>query len=253
MVYDLQKASIWKRIAAWMFDGILIATLAVGFGLLLSFVLDYDAHNEKMESAFAAYEAEYGVTFDIMQDEYLAMTDAQRQNYDDAYAALIADQEFLHAYNMSMNLTLLITTISILLSIIAWEFVIPLLFGNGQTLGKKIFSLGLVRNDGVKVNNLQLFTRAILGKFTIEIMIPVYIFMMLFWGSIGFLGTVLLIALCAGQILAVGLTKTNSAIHDLLAGTAVVDISSQMIFRSTEDLVAYQKKVAAERAARQTY
>ena len=35
MVVDLQKANIWKRIAAWMFDGILICVLAVGCGALL--------------------------------------------------------------------------------------------------------------------------------------------------------------------------------------------------------------------------
>lgn len=253
MVYDLQKASMWKRIAAWMFDGILIATLAVGFGLLLSLLLGYDTHNETMETSFAAYEAEYGVTFDITQEEYLALSESDRQNYDAAYAALVADQDFLYAYNMSLNLTMVITTIGILLSVIVMEFAVPLLFGNGQTLGKKIFGLGLVRNDGVKVNNLQLFTRTVLGKFTIEIMIPVYILIMIFWGSIGLMGTVILFALAVAQILALGLTRTNSAIHDLLAGTAVVDISSQMIFRSTEELVAYQKKVAAERAARQAY
>lgn len=253
MAYDLQKASMWKRIAAWMFDGILIATLAVGFGLVLSLLLGYDTHNERMETSFAAYEAEYGVVFDITQEEYLAMTEEERQNYDDAYAALSADQDFLHAYNMSLNLTMVITTIGILLAVLVWEFAVPLMLGNGQTLGKKIFSLCLVRSDGVKVNNLQLFTRTLLGKFTIEIMIPVYILMLLFWGSIGVTGTVILFGLAAAQILAVGLTRTNSAIHDLLAGTAVVDISSQMIFRSAEDLMAYQKKVAAERAARQAY
>ena len=48
-------------------------------------------------------------------------------------------------------------------------------------------------------------------------------------------------------------SKTNALLHDQMAGTAVVDINSQRIFRSTEDLIAYQKQVAAERAARQTY
>ena len=253
MVYDLQKASMWKRIAAWMFDGILVATLAVGFGLLLSLLLGYDSHNQKMETSFAAYESQYGVVFDISQEEYLAMTDDQRQNYDDAYGALVSDEEFLYAYNMSLNLTLVITTVSILLSMIAWEFVLPLVFGNGQTLGKKIFGLGLVRVDGVKVNNLQLFTRALLGKFTLETMLPVYILVLLFWGSIGILGTAVLLALGAAQILCVVISKSNSFIHDLLAGTAVVDISSQVIFQSAEDLLEYRKKVAAEQAARQTY
>ena len=253
MVYDLQKANMWKRVAAWMFDGILTATLAVGFGLLLSFVLGYDAHNQKMETSFASYESQYGVVFDISQEEYLTMTDAQRQNYDDAYAALIADEEFLYAYNMSLNLTLVITTLSILLAMIVWEFVIPLFFGNGQTVGKKIFGLGLVRIDGVKVNNMQLFTRALLGKFTIGTMLPVYILVLLFWGSVGILGTAVLLILAIAQILCVVISKSNSFIHDLLAGTAVVDISSQMIFRTTEDLLEYRKQVAAEQAARQTY
>lgn len=253
MVYDLQKASMWKRIAAWMFDGILVATLAVGFGLLLSVLLGYDSYNEQMETSFAAYERQYGVVFDISQEEYLAMSDAELQNYEDAYAALTADQEFLYAYNMSLNLTLVITTVSMLLSMVLWEFVMPLAFGNGQTVGKKIFGLGLVRTDGVKVNNLQLFTRMLLGKFTIETMLPMYILMLLFWGSIGILGTAVLMVLTAAQILCVLITQSNSFIHDLLAGTAVVDISSQMVFRSTEDLMEYRKKVAAEQVSRQTY
>lgn len=253
MVYDLQKASMWKRIAAWMFDGILTATLAVGFGLLLSVLLGYDAYNNEMETAFVSYEAQYGVVFDISQEEYLAMTDAQRQNYEDAYAALTTDEAFLYAYNMSLNLTLVITTVSILLSMIVWEFVVPLIFGNGQTLGKKIFALGLVRVDGVKVNNLQLFARMLLGKFTIETMLPVYILMLLFWGSIGILGTAVLLGLAIAQLLTVVMSRSNAFLHDLLAGTAVVDIGSQMIFRSTEDLIEYRKQVAAEHSARQTY
>lgn len=253
MVYDLQKASMWKRVAAWMFDGILTATLAVGFGLLLSVLLGYNAHNEKMEASFDAYEAQYGVVFDISQDAYLSMTDAQRENYENAYAALTADEEFLYAYNMSLNLSLVITTVSILLSMIVWEFAVPLLFGNGQTLGKKIFGLGLVRTDGVRVNNLQLFTRALLGKFTVGTMLPVYLVILLLFGSVGILGTAVLMGLAAAQLLCVILTKTNAFIHDLMAGTAVVDIQSQMVFRSTEDLIEYRKKVAAEQAARQTY
>ena len=84
-------------------------------------------------------------------------------------------------------------------------------------------------------------------------MLPVYILILLFWGSIGILGTAVLLALGAAQLVCVLVTRTNSLIHDLMAGTAVVDISSQMIFRTTEDLIEYRKKVAAEQAARQTY
>ena len=154
---------------------------------------------------------------------------------------------------MMVNLMLVITSSGILLATVLWELIIPLWLGNGQTLGKKIFGLCLIRNDGVKLNNMQLFTRTILGKFTIETMIPVYILLMIFWGTAGIGGTMILFALLIGQLVCVAVSRTNSAIHDLLAGTVVVDMASQMIFRTTEDLIAYQKKAAAERAARQPY
>ena len=134
-----------------------------------------------------------------------------------------------------------------------WEFFMPLWLGNGQTLGKRIFSLCLVRNDGVKLNTMQLFARTILGKFTVETMLPVYILLMLFFGTMGLTGTLILFALLAAQVLCLMVTRTNSAIHDLIAGTVVVDKDSQTIFRTTEDLIAWKKRVAAERAARAPY
>ena len=253
MGYDIQKASMWKRIAAWMLDAILLSVLAVGFAYLLSAMLGYDAYGDILNQAYARYETEYGVVFDITQEAYQAMTEAERGNYDAAYAALIADREAMYAYTMMTNLTLVVTTGALLLGIMLWEFMIPLWLGNGQTLGKKAFSLGLIREDGVQVNTMQLFVRSLLGKFTVETMIPVYILLMLFWGTIDLTGTLILAALLLGQAVCVGVTRNNSALHDLLAGTVVVDLSSQTIFRSREDLIEYQKRAAAERAARQTY
>ena len=42
MIYDLQKASMWKRISAAMFDGILLGIAAVLFAWLLSLALGFD-------------------------------------------------------------------------------------------------------------------------------------------------------------------------------------------------------------------
>ena len=100
---------------------------------------------------------------------------------------------------------------------------------------------------------MQLFTRSILGKYSIETMVPVLILMMIFWGTIGVLGPAVLFGLGAGQLAGVLFTRHNCAIHDLLAGTAVVDYASQTIFGSTEERIEYQKKAAAERAARAPY
>lgn len=253
MTHDLQKASLWKRASAWIFDFILLGILIVGVAFVLSAVLGYNGYNETLDAAYAQYEAQYDVEFEISQEQYLAMTEQQRHNYDTAYNTLVSDQEAMYAYNMVLNLTMLITTLSILIAYLALEFALPLFLGNGQTLGKKIFGLCLMRTDGVQINNLQLFVRTVLGKFTIETMIPVYILIMIFFNMIGIVGTGILAALVLVQLILLAVTATNAQIHDLLAGTVVVDYSSQMIFRTTEDLIAYQKRVAAEAAARQPY
>ena len=122
-----------------------------------------------------------------------------------------------------------------------------------RTVGKRIFSLGLIRTDSVRVNSMQLFARALLGKFTIETMIPVYIAMMIFFGNMGMIGTLVLMALARTQVVLLIATRNNARIHDLLAGTIVVDIASQTVFRDTEELLEYTKRIHAERAAQQKY
>lgn len=253
MVVDLQKAGIWKRMAAWIFDGILVCVLAVGVSVLLAWLLGYDANAQALDETYARYESRYGIEFNISKEAYEAMTEQQRQNYDAAYDALITDEEALRYYNLVLNQSLMIITFSLLIAMLLLEFAIPSWLGNGQTVGKKIFSLGLIRTDSVKVNSLQLFARAVLGKFTVETMIPVYILIMVFFGNMGILGTLVLLALGVTQLILLVATRNNSQIHDLVAGTIVVDVASQTIFRSTEELIAYTKRIHAERAARQQY
>lgn len=257
MELDLQKASILKRIAAALCDVILIAILATGAWCCINWITGFDSHYAQMDAIAQQYADTYGVDREMSQEKYDAMTPAEREAYKSAVEkadeALNGDEEALRLYTLVVNLILLSASLGILVAVVVVEFVVPLLFGNGQTLGKKIFSLCVIRTDGVKLNNLQLFTRAILGKYAIGIMVPVYGMIMLLMNTIsGFLlivvaGVVLL------QVILLVATKNNTMIHDLLAGTLVADYASQRIFRSTEELVEYQKKIAAERAARQTY
>ena len=253
MDLDVQQASLWKRIAAWVFDSILVIVLAVGIGVVLSAAFGYDGYSARLDEIYAKYESQYGVVFAVTPEEYASMTPEEIEHYNTAYDALVKDEETVYVYNMVMNLSLVITTLGILLAVFALDFIVPLLFGNGQTLGKKIFGICLMRSDCVKINTMQLFVRTILGKFTIETMIPVYIAIMIFWGAMGSTGTLILAGFILIQVLLPLLTRNRSAIHDMLAGTAAVDFSSQRIFATVEDLIAYKKKAAAEQSARQAY
>ena len=182
-----------------------------------------------------------------------AMTPEEKETYDTAYNALIQDEVAMKAYNMVLNLSLLITTVGILGACLLLEFAMPLLLGNGQTVGKKAFGLGVIRIDGVRATPVQMFVRTVLGKFTIETMIPVYVVLMIFFNVTGLGGTLLLGGLLVAQILIMAFNANNALIHDLLAGTVVVDVASQMIFRDTQDLIDYKKKLSREQADRQSY
>ena len=253
MIYDLQKASMWKRISAFLFDGILLGIVAVLFAWLLSMALGYDRYNATLNAAYDRYGEEYQVDMRPGMAEYEALGEEDRARLDSAYAALGADQGAVKAYNMIIQLTLLITSIGILLAYLGLEFVVPLLFGNGQTLGKKIFSLGVMSAEGIKLTPVALFIRTVLGKYTIETMIHVLILLMLYWGSIGIVGPIVLLLILVVQLAVLIGTRTNSLIHDLLATTVVVDLPSQMIFNTREDIIAYKERVHAEQAAREPY
>ena len=213
----------------------------------------YDKYSDTVSDSYDRDETEYGVSFAASQEEYLSWTPEQQKNYDEAYDALIADQDAMYAYSMVVNLSMVIASLSLLISSMGLDFVVPLLFKEGRTVGKRIFGLCVIRTDCVKMSPVQLFVRTLLGKFAVETMIPIYLIMMIFWGIVGLGGTLVLVLLLLVEIILLIATRRNAAIHDLLAGTVVADCTSQMIFDSSEALLAYQKRIHAEQAARQDY
>ena len=253
MIFDLQKASMSKRISAFLFDIILLGALIVGIAFLLSGMLNYDRYQNTLNSAYADYETRYGVTFEQTGDGFMQMSPAEQENYNQAYTALTNDKEAMAAYNMVVNLTLVITSLSILFGYLILEFAVPLCFKNGQTLGKKIFGIGVMHKSGIQITPMLLFFRTVLGKYTLETMVPVLILMMIFFNVIGRLGTIILGLFLLLQIIIVIATPGRCLLHDLLAQTVAVDISSQKIFKDGAELLAYKQKMHAEEVQRQSY
>lgn len=253
MMYDLQKASMWKRISAFLFDAILLGIAAVLFAWCLSTALGYDGYNEALDAAYARYGEMYGVNLNLSLTEYDTLSAQEMEKLNAAYAALSADEEAIRAYNMIVNLTLVITSLGILAGFAVMEFIIPMKLGNGQTLGKKIFGIGLMQQDGVKVNGRVMFVRTILGKYTLETMIPVLLGMMIWFGILGLAGTLVILGIGLVQALMLIITRKRLVIHDALATTVAVDVGSQMIFDSREALIACKEKIHAEQAARAAY
>ena len=200
-MFDLQKASMLKRASAWLLDVILLSVLATGFALLLSAAFGYDNYNDNLQRYYTEYEQLYGIDFNISDEEYLALGEEDRLRYADAYAKLNDDAEVSRAFSIIIQLSLAIMSLSVLLAYMALEFAIPVLWlKNGQTIGKKIFGLAVMRTDSVRVKPIAM--------------------------------------------------HTNSAIHDILAQTVVVDMESQMIFDSAREREARRREYAEADSAR---
>ena len=253
MILDTQKASISKRISAFLFDFIILCVIAVGIATLLSFVVGYDAKYDALESKYNEYEEKYGIDTNISSSDYDKLTEAEKNLYAEASKAMSEDEELNKAYAILLNLSLITVSFAILLAFVITEIIVPLFFKNGQTLGKKIFGIALMRTDGVAVSAFQVFVRAIIGKYTVETMIPVFLLLFMFFGIIGSTGFIVIFAVLVLQFIIMIVTSTNSMIHDLFAVTVVVDLSSQMIFKNTDEMIQYKKALAEKKAREQTY
>ncbi len=252
MKFDIQKADFWKRISAFLFDFILLGTLIIGLAAALSSILNYDKYTDMMKEArYDAYDL-YGIPHDITAEEFEKLPEETRIGANKAYSR---DSRAVYGSKMSSNLRLIIISLSIITAHVLLELVVPLLFGNGQTLGKKAFGLAVMHTNGVKLKNQAHFVRVIVGKCTIETMVPAYIVIMIIFGNLGAVGTVVLGLFALLQIFSVFYTRatTRSAIHDLISDTVVVDMASQQMFDTFEDLMAYKTRLHEEEVAKQDY
>ena len=247
-VLDLQRAGMWKRLSAALFDAIILFTVIIGMALLLSTVLDYDGYVTRLDELEKQYGETFGVDLNITAEEMEKLSQEEMAVYEAADKAFGADPDVVYTYNMMLSMAVVIVTFSILLGYLLLEFLVPLLWKNGQTFGKKLFGIGVMRVDCVRLPAILLFARTVLGKFTIGTMIPVYVLIMIIFGRVGMFGTVIVGALLLVQSILFFGTREHTPIHDKLAGTVTVDLGSQMIFDSPEELLEYKKRIHAESA-----
>ena len=77
---------------------------------------------------------------------------------------------------------------------------------------------------------------------------------MVFYNNIlGITGLIVLGLLVVLQLAVVIATKTNSCIHDVLSNTAVVDMQTQMVFTTYDELMEYKESLHQEEVKKSTY
>ncbi|MBQ9113301.1 MAG: RDD family protein [Clostridia bacterium] len=249
MTISIQKASLWKRISAWIFDMILTITIAIGAAFVISKIVHYDDYNAKMEAKYEQYEKDYGIDIDISEEEYEKLPEEEKAIYEEADEAFREDPEVLELQSKLFTLSMLILSLGAFSAYFIWHFILPLLFKNGQTLGKKCFSIAVMRTSSVKITSPILFVRSMLGMYAIETMVPLLMLLMLFFGILGSIALIVIGLILLLQIVVMTMSRTNSTMHDLLSDTVVIDISTQKIFENEDALIAYKEMRSAMESA----
>lgn len=273
-MFELKKIGFVKRASALLLDAILLAVLATGFMFLISLICNYSAQEAKARDYYNQWDKfrkdyiqevadYYGFTYVEGDDgESYTITKVDEDgviisaSIDEVINALAKDEhksdrmEEISAiyqklptilvvnaqYEYLYSLLFTIVSVGILLAYLILEFIIPIILKNGQTVGKKVFGICLVRPNCVKITNISLFARTLIGKYAIETMFPILLVFLFLFGGIGVLAIILLAAITLLNLILFIVTKNSTPIHDVIAVTVAADKSLQMIFKSEEEL-----------------
>lgn len=250
MIHDIQKAGMWKRISAALLDTVIFIVVMEALILLFSAVSGFSTYLERMDALEEKYFTQYGIEAELTQSEYDELSAAEQEEYrikvEAANKAYQSDPEVVEVYGKIISLSWMMVTFPILIAFLILELAIPLIFKNGQTFGKKVFGIAIMRFDGIKITPFMTFARGILGKCTFGTLVPIYLVMMFIFGMLGTVGIIACAALLIAQVIMFFVTKYHTPIHDKLAMTIAVDMTSQIIFDTPEDRDEYYKRIFAE-------
>ena len=139
-------------------------------------------------------------------------------NYDDKYLDLART---ITIYSIVIMISAL-TIAAIILYLI-----IPLFMNNGETIGKKLFSIGLASaKDGFKVKRSQIIVR-FLVFFILELLLSIFT-----------LGIPLVISFSM-----LVFNKNGYSLHDYLAATICIDRKNTIIYKDYEEFINHERIV----------
>ena len=125
--------------------------------------------------------------------------------------------------------------IAIFVTFMIFYFLIPMLFKNGETIGKKVMHICLVNKLGYQYRRLQLIPRFLAPTFLIIAVIFITGFS--FWSLLIVSGGLLISYLFSI------FSKNNRALHDIFAGTLVVDARESTWFKNAEEEAKTQQEI----------
>ncbi|MBQ6997268.1 MAG: RDD family protein [Oscillospiraceae bacterium] len=241
---DFFKAPPIKRFAAYLIDLVLLVAITAGVAVGMFSVMNYNGYMEDLNAHFEKYEQKYGTDLDGMtQEMYQSLSQSERDNYDKAYEEMDNDDAARFTLNMVVFIRIVALGVGFLVGYVILEVILPLIFGNGQSLGKKILGLCVMHKHHVRISVWQVIFRAILGKFFVGTLIPMALLMLPNFSIWIISGSTIVAVIAMTQAFIVMFSQANCGIHDKLFNTVVADFNQQYIFDSVEERRAYDREL----------
>lgn len=124
---------------------------------------------------------------------------------------------------------------SFLIGGIITYLILPLILKNGQTLGKKVFKLGLANADGYKFDNKRLIMRFV--PFAVVTISMIFLIEANMYIALTIVTTLLLVSFAFSMS-----SPKRMALHDFTAQTLVVDLKASTLFENAGDEETYVLK-----------
>ena len=223
-IFEPHRASQVKRAAAYLIDLILFLVVFTGVLYLVSIIIGFQDSLDKLNAMMEQYQ--------VCEDENNPVCIQNWENFN-------KDSTAVYYSNKTIELLLIVFSVSVIVTNILYELIIPLCLKNGQTVGLKVFNLGFIDNEGVKVRPIQVFVRFLFGKTIVNILIPFYSFLFytMYGGLPGMIAGLLAFGIPVMNILLFLFGPKKCGFANLIGGVFVVDLEDTYIFENKEELI----------------
>lgn len=155
----------------------------------------------------------------------------------EASAVALTDfMKYINPYNNKIKrIEIFMIAPSFLLAVGGFYILVPLLYKNGETFGKKVMRIGIISNDGYSVKKRQIVAR--------QLFIFVCILFSTFVIGVGLTSFATLAAAIAIYLILIAISKENRSLADLLAFTYVIDVAKSVWFDTPEIEQEKEKQV----------
>lgn len=228
----LTPAPVMRRISAAMVDGLFFLSFAVVAAFLVYYVIDeFFVDIQALSDSITSVGVQMGIystSIDSLGNSIVTVI--MPPSSDSAAFAIYSSN--MAAFNLAVQdefalfntLLIIIFSASTFLSGVIVYVLIPFMYGNGQTVGKKFLRMQVLTNRGERLTKMQVFMRFALGIWFAE----------MFFSFILYTATAPLPLFIVISLIMLIFSSNHRSLHDLIASTMVVNADEILTPRKTD-------------------